>query len=195
MVVRREAGAADVGRAGLMGAVPAAGGVAFAGAFLVAALLAGMAMTPSPATAQDVGLPLGTVPEGAAVQDLDGNPVELGSYIGRKPLLLEFWATWCPLCRAMEPRLKAAHQRFGDRVDFLFIGVAVNQTPRRITRHLEDHPLPGRVLYDARGAATRAFMAPTTSYIVILDADGKVVYTGTGADQDIETPLEKVAGT
>lgn len=158
-------------------------------------LLLGLTLLAGPLAAQDVGLPLGTVPEGAAVQDLDGKAVELGDYIGGKPVLLEFWATWCPLCRAMEPRLEAARDRFGDRVDFLFIGVAVNQNPRRIKRHLQDHPLPGRVLYDARGAATRAFLAPTTSYIVILDGDGKVVYTGTGADQDIETPLERVAGS
>jgi thiol-disulfide isomerase/thioredoxin len=193
MVVEKETRATGAGRAGLPGAVPAARRIAFAGAFRVAAALACVAAA-APAAAQDVGLPLGTVPEGAAVQDLDGNPVELGDYIGQKPLLLEFWATWCPLCRAMEPRLEAAHQRFGDRVDFIFVGVAVNQTPWRIRRHLEDHPLPGQALYDARGAATRAFMAPTTSYIVILDGDGKVVYTGTGADQDIMAPLERVAG-
>lgn len=150
-------------------------------------------MTPGPATAQDVGLPLGTKPPATAVQTLSGDSVNLDQYIGKKPVLMEFWATWCPLCRAMEPRLRAAHAKFGDDVQFLFIGVAVNQTPRSIRRHLEKDPLPGPVLWDADGAAVRAFDAPTTSYIVILDRTGKVTYTGTGSDQDVAAALAKVA--
>jgi hypothetical protein len=63
--------------------------------------------------------------------------------------------------------------------------VGVNQNPRTIRRHMDSHPLPGRVLYDGRGRATRAFRAPTTSYVVALDAAGRVVYTGVGGDQDI----------
>ncbi len=147
-----------------------------------------------PVAAQDVGPPIGSRPAAATVQDLDGNAVDLGRYVGNGPVLLEFWATWCPICRALEPTLAAAHQRFGERVQFLRIGVAVNETPRSIRRHLRDHPLPGTVLYDARGAATRAFEAPTTSFIVILDAAGRVTYTGVGEDQDVSTALEKVAG-
>lgn len=162
--------------------------------FVVLALAIALAfMAPGPAAAQDVGLPLGTKPPATVIQDLNGDSVNLDSYIGKKPVLMEFWATWCPLCRAMEPRLRAARKRFGDDVDFLFIGVAVNQNPRSIRRHLAKDPLPGRVLWDADGAAVRAFDAPTTSYIVILDRTGKVIYTGTGADQDVESALAKVA--
>ena len=148
---------------------------------------------PNPAAAQDVGLPLGSTPPAAVVQDLNGDSVSLARYVGRTPVLLEFWATWCPLCRAMEPRLRAAHQKYDD-VQFLFIGVAVNQSPRTIRRHLEKDPLPGTVLWDADGAAVRAYDAPTTSYIVILDRSGKVAYTGTGSDQDVDGAMAKVAG-
>lgn len=150
-------------------------------------------MAPGMAAAQDVGLPLGTKPPATVIEDLNGDSVNLDSYIGKTPVLMEFWATWCPLCHAMEPKLRAAHKRFGDAVQFLFIGVAVNQSPRSIRRHLAKDPLPGPVLWDADGAAVRAFDAPTTSYIVILDEAGKVTYTGTGADQDVEGALAKVA--
>jgi hypothetical protein len=43
----------------------------------------------------------------------------------------------------------------------------------------------GPVVWDAKGAAVRAFEAPGTSYVVALDRAGKVVYTGFGADQDV----------
>ncbi|NIR44353.1 MAG: TlpA family protein disulfide reductase [Gemmatimonadetes bacterium] len=146
-----------------------------------------------PASAQEViGLPVGAEPEAVRVEDLDGDPVDLGRYIGTgKPVLLEFWATWCTLCAALEPRMLAASARYGDAVQFVVVAVAVNQSPRRVRRHVEEHEMPGPVFYDAAGAAVRAFRAPTTSYVVVLDGEGKVVYTGLGEDQDIEAAIEK----
>jgi len=145
--------------------------------------------------AQDIGLALGTKAPGVVVDDLDGKPVDLGRYVGKQPMLLEFWATWCPLCRALEPALKSAHERYGRSVQFVAIGVGVNETPASIRRHLAEHPLPFLVLFDASGAAVRAYQAPTTSYIVVLDKTGKVTYTGAGAEQDIASVLKAVTGT
>jgi len=144
--------------------------------------------------AQDIGLPIGTRAPAVVVADLDGKSVDLGSYVGKQPVLLEFWATWCPLCKALEPALTAAHARYGRAVQFVAIGVGVNQTPASIRRHLAEHPLPFPVLFDAGGAAVRAYQAPTTSYIVLLDKAGKVTYTGAGAEQDVATALARVAG-
>ena len=159
-------------------------------------LLAGAALAlgaAAPLGAQDVGLAVGTKAPAVTVQDLDGKSVDLGQYIGHQPVVLEFWATWCPLCKALEPSLKAAHARYGRTVRFVAIGVGVNQSPASIRRHLAAHPLPFPVLFDADGAAVRAFEAPTTSYIVVLDGAGKVTYTGTGEDQDIAAVLKRLA--
>lgn len=148
----------------------------------------------APVAGQDVGLALGTVPDAVQVEDLDGNAVNLADYIGRKPVLVQFWATWCPLCEALEPRFRAAKQRHGDALDVVVIAVGVNQTPRSIRRHLERHAPTGRVLFDARGRASRSFMAPTTSYVVALDRAGRVVYTGVGGDQDIAAAAARAVG-
>jgi peroxiredoxin len=158
----------------------------------LATLLALTGAGAAPLTAQDVGLSVGAQAPAVTVEDLDGKPVALGQYVGREPLVLEFWATWCPLCKALEPALKAAHARYGRTVRFLAIGVGVNQSPASIRRHLAAHPLPFPVLYDSAGAAVRAYAAPTTSYIVVLDKTGKVTYTGTGAEQDIAAVLAKL---
>jgi thiol-disulfide isomerase/thioredoxin len=139
----------------------------------------------SPLSAQDVGIEIGATPAAVTIEDLDGNPVELARWVGKKPVVFQFWATWCPLCEALEPRVAAAKQRFGDQVEVVFIAVAVNQSQRSIQRHLRDHALPGPILWDTGGRATRAYKAPTTSYIVVLDAAGRVAYTGVGEDQDI----------
>ena len=100
-------------------------------------------------------------------------------------MLFEFWATWCENCEALHPRMLEAHERYGDRVGFFAIAVAVGQSERRVRSHLEKHPVPYPTLWDGRGEAVRAFETPATSYIVILDAAGRVAYTGIGRDQDI----------
>lgn len=147
------------------------------------------------AQADQVGMPVGTVAKPVTIQNLNGEPVDLSQYIGKQPVLLEFWATWCPLCKALEPKLERAHARFGSQVQFFAVSVGVNESPRSIKRHLQHDSLPYPVLWDGRGKATRAFMAPTTSYIVILDGTGKVVYTGVGEDQDVTPILARLIKT
>jgi thiol-disulfide isomerase/thioredoxin len=128
------------------------------------------------------------------VNDLDGKAVDLGQWLGKKPVLLEFWATWCENCEALVPRFLAAYKTYGDKVEFLAVNVTVNQTPDRVKRYVGQHAIPYRVLYDDKGTSVRAYQAPATSYVVIVDASGRVTYTGVGADQQFEPALERVAG-
>ena len=140
----------------------------------------------------DVGIPVGSTPAAPKIEDLARNQVDLAKYVGHGPVLLEFWAQWCPICKELEPKMTAAHAKFGKQVTFIAVSVAVNETPASIQRHLTEHPMPYQVLWDSGGNATRAFQAVATSYVVILNAKGAVAYTGTGSDQDIDGALAKV---
>ena len=138
-----------------------------------------------------IGIERGATPVGLSLERLDGDggSLDLSEAIGRKPVLLEFWATWCENCESLHPQMLEAHAEFGDRVEFFAVAVGVNQSPERIREHLEKLPSPFPTLWDERGAAVREFQAPNTSYIVVLDADGRVTYTGTGAGQDIRAAI------
>jgi thiol-disulfide isomerase/thioredoxin len=146
-----------------------------------------------PLAAQESGIAVGAAAPAVTVPDLDGNPVDLGQYIGRKPLFLEFWATWCELCEELLPRIRAARAAYGSEVEFLGVNVTVNQSRERVRRYLEQHKPPFRTLYDEEGISTRAYQAPATSYVVIVDRGGKVVYTGTGGSQDFDPVLRRIA--
>lgn len=159
---------------------------------LAALLLAAVPGAAAGQTREARGIELGAKPEPVQIEDLDGRPVDLGEYFEKGPVLLEFWATWCGNCLALHPRMLEAHRLYGDRVQFLAIGVGVGQTPATIRRVLAQRPVPFPTLWDGRGEAARAFMAPATSYIVILDADGKVAYTGLGSDQDVVAAVRGV---
>ncbi len=155
------------------------------------ALAAGLLVAAPSLRAQESALPLGTRAPAAAVETLDGKPADLAQYIGKTPLLIEFWATWCPNCKALEPAMQAAHRKYGGRVKFLAVAVSVNQTPQRARLYAEKHKLPLEVLFDRKGAATSAYNVFATSTIVVIDRNGTIVYTGQGAEQDIEAAVKK----
>jgi thiol-disulfide isomerase/thioredoxin len=159
--------------------------------FSVAALVAGGSFVASPVRAQDLGIEVGAQAPAVMVTALDGKQVDLGQYIGKTPMLIEFWATWCPNCRELMPTLLDAEKKYGQRVKFVALAVAINQSPEKVRRFLAAHPLPHETLYDTDGKAAGAFDAPATSYVVVLDKTGRVVYTGLGAKQDLDAALRK----
>jgi thiol-disulfide isomerase/thioredoxin len=153
-----------------------------------------MAMTmaaPQAVSAQDLGIELGSIAPGAKLMTLDGKDADLSAYIGKTPVLMEFWAVWCPNCKELEPTLLSVAKKYGGRVKFVGIAVSVNQTPDRVKAFVEKHGLPGDQLFDTKGNATGAYDVPATSYVVVLDKSGKVVYTGLGGKQDLEAALKK----
>jgi len=158
------------------------------GAWYVGLLL----LLPVVLPAQDViGIPVGETPPAVTLENLKGDSVALSQWVGKKPVIVEFWATWCPICAELLPRMETAQKKYGDRAEFLVVAVAVNQSKNSVRRHLEKNPMPFTFLWDGNGAAVRAFQAPSTSYVAVLDSNGKVVYTGVGEDQDIDAALER----
>ena len=146
---------------------------------------------PTLVRAQDLGIDVGSKAPAVAVQSLDGKTVDLSNYIGKTPVLMEFWATWCPNCRELMPTLLDTEKKYGKRVKFMAIAVAINQSPEKVRRWLAAHPLPHDTFYDTDGKAAGAFDAPATSYVVVLDKTGKVVYTGLGGKQDLDAAIQK----
>jgi predicted transcriptional regulator len=77
-------------------------------------------------------------------------------------------------------------------MNVVVVAVGVAQSLRRVKRHIEDHDPGYPYLYDARGAAVRAYNAQTTSIVVMLDSDGNVAYTGVGTSQDLVGAAEEL---
>ena len=136
-----------------------------------------------------VGVPIGSALESVVIDDLEGNPVDLGEYIGHGPVLFEVWATWCENCEVLLPEMERVHAEYEDRIQFIAIAVGVGQTARSIKRHLRRHPPTYTYLHDTMGKAVRLFEAPTTAFIIVLNAAGVVTYTGVGTEQDIEAAV------
>ena len=123
-------------------------------------------------------------------RDLTGEPVpaetfetfggasaSLDAYAGR-PLVLNFFASWCPPCIREMPAFEEAHQRYGDEVAFL--GLAVNDTVEDSTAIVEETGVTYDLGRDPRGdiiAAVGGIAMPTTVFVA---ADGTIVEVHSG---------------
>ena len=146
---------------------------------------------PAISHSQESGIATGTIAPAAKVQSLDGKTTNLSSYIGKQPVLIEFWAFWCPNCKALEPSLLALQKKYASKVKFLGVAVSVNEKLEQVQAYTKRHGYNHETVFDGFGEATEAYDVPATSYVVVLDRTGKVVYTGLGAKQDLEAAIKK----
>lgn len=114
-----------------------------------------------------------TVPE-FTLPDRGGTPVSIAAMRG-KVVCIEFWASWCPACRAMLPVLdQIAHQLGGDDVAVLAIDIDENRATAE--RFLAERlPAPAlRVVYDPGGTVMARFGTSSMPAIYVIDRRGVV---------------------
>ncbi|MFQ5609776.1 MAG: peroxiredoxin family protein [Woeseiaceae bacterium] len=58
-----------------------------------------------------------------ALRNADGEPVRLSREVEEQPVILFFWATWCPYCKALMPHLQSIRLEYGDKLKILAIGI------------------------------------------------------------------------
>ncbi len=153
--------------------------------------LVATAFSASTLFAQDSGIAIGEKGPGGPLETLAGAPVDLSTYLGKGPVVLEFWATWCGNCKQMEPSMRAAMKKYSAQIKFITVAVSINQSLDRVKQWQKINALPGEMLYDRKGIVSGAYDAPATSYVVVLDKTGKVVYTGVGGAQNVEAAVKK----
>ncbi len=115
----------------------------------------------------------------------------MGSYVGKIPMVIEFWATWCPSCKQLEPAFLALEKKYGSRAKFIGVAVSVSQSPARVKAYAAKYKYRHETFFDTNGKAAEAYDVPATSYVVVVDRKGTVVYTGVGGKQDLEPAILK----
>jgi thiol-disulfide isomerase/thioredoxin len=151
-----------------------------------------VALAAAPLAAQDSGLPIGTKAPALTLRDINGVPVDLRSIIGTRPVLLEFWATWCGNCKELEPTMVAVQREFGRDVAVFAVAVPLNQSLERVKRYVTQAKYPFPMLWDAEGELSGLYEVPATSHVVLIGKDGTVAYTGTGGTQDLAAAIRRL---
>jgi thiol-disulfide isomerase/thioredoxin len=114
------------------------------------------------------------------VYDTEGNPVKLSSYIG-KPIVLNFWASWCGPCKREMPGFQQLYQELGDQVQFLMVNLTGYDDIASANALIAQYGYTFPVLFDTvlDGADTYGVTAfPTT---VFIDGEGYLMEKYVGA--------------
>lgn len=122
--------------------------------------------------------------------DLNGNTVRLGKYKGDRPVLIYFWATWCPYCIAAKPQIaKIREQIVPERMEILAIDVGGGDSLEKVKRYQEGHPVSWPVLFDGMGVVSRSYKVQGIPLFVVVDREGNVTYRGNTLPDNIEKLL------
>ena len=115
------------------------------------------------------------------VYDAEGNEVHLSDYVG-KPIVLNFWASWCSPCQMEMPDFHEKYLVLSEEVNFLMVNMTTGrETMESASAFVEKNEYSFPVFYDINSDAALtygAYSLPTTFFI---DADGYAVAQATGA--------------
>ncbi len=122
----------------------------------------------------------GTAGTGAEVFDISGKLRNLNEWVGKKPVVLNFWGTWCPPCRREIPDLVRLYEEYSPKgVEML--GLAVNDKPEKVRSFSEQNGMKWVMLMATRDAITKYVTQPSIPQTIFLDKNGNVVARFTGA--------------
>lgn len=118
----------------------------------------------------------------------DGRTVSLSDYIGKTPVVVNFWASWCPPCRGEMAYFDKFSKAYGEnQVVFLMINLTDGQreTQSKATNYLSDSGFSFKnVLLDTADKAATAYNISSIPQTFFVDKDGYIVYSHTGSIQE-----------
>lgn len=128
------------------------------------------------------------------VTDGGGNRVSTADLSG-KPVILNFWATWCPPCRSELPAFDKLYRQYGNEVSFMMIDLTdgYRETVEGVKKFMSENGYTFPVYYDTEGSAAEAYNVSSIPFTVAVGRNGNIVGTHLGAMS--EAALEKLIKT
>ncbi|MEF9426345.1 MAG: TlpA family protein disulfide reductase [Candidatus Mariimomonas ferrooxydans] len=125
-------------------------------------------------------------------KDLSGNSVTLSAFKGR-PILLNFWATWCPDCREERPYLNFLYSEYKDR-GLVIIAVSTDKSVQKVKAYLERTPMNFTILHDSSNKAAESYGVYSLPASFLIDRRGiikhKFIELRDWTDKKTRKPIE-----
>lgn len=146
---------------------------------MLAALLAGCGANPettTPTVPSTSGEPTGTViyaPD-FTVYNEKGEAVKLSDFRG-KPVVLNFWASWCSPCKAEMPEFDEKYRQFGDQVQFMMVNLTIGDDFATAKNHIDQQGYAFPVFYDQTGEAAYYYSVQSIPVTFFITARGQLL--------------------
>ena len=116
------------------------------------------------------------------VYDQQGNPQKLSNFIG-KPVVLNFWASWCGPCKSEMPEFQNAFDRYGDRIHFLMVNMTdgAQETVESALSFIANSGYSFPVYFDSDSDAAEKYGVMSIPTTFVIDRYGYVTAWASGA--------------
>ncbi len=121
-----------------------------------------------------------TAPNFTVINDI-GKEVQLKDYFG-KPIVLNFWATWCGPCKMELPYFNEAYLEYGEEIEFVMVNLTdgISETVKGVRKFMSDNDYSFPVHFDTEEDGARTYGAYSIPMTVFIDAEGNVIGSYTG---------------
>ncbi|MEA5136248.1 MAG: TlpA disulfide reductase family protein [Candidatus Fimivivens sp.] len=129
-----------------------------------------------------------------SMKDTDGNDVKLSSFEG-KPVVLNFWTSWCSHCKAEMPHFEEAYKQYGDQVQFIMLNAVKSEKSSEDGRNfIKSSGYTFPVFYDTDGKAATLYSIRGFPATIFIDKDGQIVERSLGelTREKLEENIQKL---
>lgn len=125
-----------------------------------------------------------------SLKDLKGKTVKLSGLRG-KPVLIDFWATWCPPCRKELPHIQKIHQDLKSK-GLVVLGIT-NEASADVSKFVAKQKMTFTVLLDPKNEASSRYKVEAIPRVLVVDKKGIVVadLLGLHSEQDLRAAVKK----
>ena len=123
-----------------------------------------------------------TIAPDFTVLDMDGNEVNLSDYFG-KPIIINFWATWCGPCKSELPAFDNMYAEYGDDIEFIMLNLTdgSRDTVDNVKQFVSDNGYSFPVYFDTTLEAANTYGAYSIPTTFLIDNEGIPVHSQMGA--------------
>jgi thiol-disulfide isomerase/thioredoxin len=123
---------------------------------------------------------------------VDGRETTLASLRG-KPVLVDFWATWCEPCREEMPQIQALYDQFKDK-GLMVVGIDTDEPAETARKYFEDQHYSFANLLGSGNDVVKKYGAEMIPMVMLIDKDGAVRYVhhGWGSGMDLSAEVKKL---
>ena len=117
----------------------------------------------------------------------------MAQWLGKKPVYLKFWATWCSYCKRELPHAQATYDQYHQQIEILTINVGLNDSVANIRELYQTRNIHLPTVFDAQGDLVTAYGVLGTPNHVLIDAEGKLVYRSFLATDELNKRIAAMA--
>ena len=109
---------------------------------------------------------------GFTLPRLDGGTISLAEFVGKKPVILDFWASWCHNCQRSMPKLNRWYQKYNNDVEV--IGINLQENSHVAQQFVDSRDITFPVALDASGVVSQQYGIQYTNTHFLIDISGNI---------------------